>query len=139
MPMLIEHIDAIARAKGRDVVFVTFPACAPSIEAEGIGWEDYEPRKALIAWLDENQVDWMPCAFVANENTLIWPYDGRIYIDVPYGLLDASYQKVAAHLEHPDGTPWIDGVRFWYLPLETAMKNKHHDEPGYWEKRAEEW
>ena len=28
----------------------------------------------------------------------------------------------------------IEGkVLFLYLPLEIAMKNAHHDEPGYWE------
>ncbi|MCA8067407.1 hypothetical protein [Burkholderia sp. AU38729] len=139
MPMLIQHIDAIARAMKRDVVFATFPACGLSPEGETNDWENYEPREELIAWLDENGISWMPCAFFADERTLIFPYDGRIYIDVPYDLLDRSYQKVSAHLENPDGTPRIVGVRFWYVPIDMAMKNKHHDDPGYWEKRAEEW
>jgi len=146
MPMLIEHIDAIARAKGRDVVYVTFPACDQCTvlddhddpnESEDYG--NYAPRQALISWLDENGIGWSPCAFFANESVLIWPYDGRIYIDVPFDLLNEHYQKVAAHLENPDGTPRIEGVLFWYVPLEMAMKNRHHDEPGYWEKRAETW
>jgi len=31
----------------------------------------------------------------------------------------------------------IDGVVFCYLPLEMAMKNAHHDEPGFWDRWAE--
>ncbi|WP_322003593.1 hypothetical protein [Paraburkholderia tropica] len=139
MPMLIQHIDAIARAMKRDVVFVTFPACEVSLEGETIDWENYEPREELVTWLNENGINWMPCAFFADERTLIFPYDGRIYIDVPYDPVDKRYQKVSAHLESPDGTPRIVGVRFWYLMIDMAMKNEHHDEPGYWEKRAEEW
>lgn len=146
MPMLIQHIDAIARAKGRDVVYVTFPACeryGASDSADGPDkFEDfgsYAPRRALIDWLDENGIGWSPCAFFADESLLIWPYNGRIYIDVPFDLLDERYQKVAAHLENPDGTPRIEGVLFWYMPLEIAMKNRRHDEPGYWEKRADTW
>jgi hypothetical protein len=58
MPQMIEHIDAIARRKGRDVLYVAF-------------------------------------------------------------------------LETPDGKMKIEGAEFRYWPLEVAMKNKHHDEPGY--------
>ena len=28
-------------------------------------------------------------------------------------------------------------VQFFYLPLEHAMRNAHHDEPGFWDKWAD--
>jgi len=41
------------------------------------------------------------------------------------------------HLENPDGSSKVKGVTLWALTLELALKNKHHDEPGFWEKWAE--
>jgi hypothetical protein len=29
------------------------------------------------------------------------------------------------------------GLLFCYLPLDLAMKNKHHDEPGFWDRWAD--
>ena len=65
------------------------------------------------------------------------PYLGNIYIDVAFDENDPQYQLVRKYLENPDGTPRNKRVRFYYLPLEHAMKNAHHDEPGFWEKWAE--
>lgn len=65
------------------------------------------------------------------------PYLGNIYIDVPFDESDSKYQLVREYLEKPDGTPRDERVRFYYLPLEIAMKNAHHDEPGFWDKWAE--
>jgi hypothetical protein len=141
MPMLLKHIDAIAREKARDVVFVDFPACKTDLMADNevADWSSYAARKAVVAWLDERGIKWEPCAWFANESLLTQPYDGRIYIDVPYDLLNETYQKLAAYLEKPDGTSRIAGATFYYLPLEMAMKNSHHDEPGYWENQAADW
>jgi hypothetical protein len=135
MPLLIEHIDAIARAKGRDVLMVTFPGYdAWSTEGFTRGWEYYPPRKQITEWLDENHIDWIACGDFANEGFIVG-YAGQIYIDVPFDTNHATYRMLADYLENPDGTGKIEGSRFCYVPLSAAMKNKHHDEPGFWDDR----
>jgi hypothetical protein len=44
----------------------------------------------------------------------------------------ASYVLVSNFLENEDGSAKIEGVLFCYLPLAAALKNQHHDEPGFW-------
>jgi hypothetical protein len=41
------------------------------------------------------------------------------------------------YLEYPDGSMRFPTVRFYFLTLEIAMQNAHHDEPGFWDKWAE--
>lgn len=151
MPRLIEHIDAIARKKSSAVLYVTFEApssesnrSVPCTESESrdlrspkhIDWENLPMRKTVIAWLDENGVAWQPCGDIANPNLML-PYEGQIYIDVPFDEKSPGYQKLSSFLEYPDGTMRLPGVLFWCLPLDVAMKNAHHDEPGFWDKWAE--
>ena len=62
---------------------------------------------------------------------------GDIYIDVPFDTDNPVFQKLSSYLETPDGVMKIDGVVFCYLPLDVAMENAHHDEPGFWEHWAE--
>jgi hypothetical protein len=33
----------------------------------------------------------------------------------------------------------LSGVLFYCLPLELPLKNAHYDEPGFWEKWAEDF
>ncbi|MDR1162767.1 MAG: hypothetical protein LBM17_02875 [Candidatus Accumulibacter sp.] len=140
MPFLLEHIDAIARKLGRDVLFVDFPACHHDIfmRSERVDYEKYKPRKTIIRWLDKNGIGWRPCAGFADENSMP-SYAGEIHIDVPFDENDPTYKMVDGFLAHDDMTPKIEGSIFFYLPLEVAMKNKHHDEPGFWDKWAENW
>lgn len=137
MPQLIEHIDAIARRLGRDVLFVSFPACDPfQFDSKTADWETHAPRRQVVEWLDTNGIAWQPCARIADENAMVG-YSGDIHIDVPSDPDDPVYQKLSAFLEKPDGTPAIEGVIFYLLPLDVAMKNRHHDEPGFWDQWAE--
>lgn len=127
MPCLIEYIDAIARQKGRDVLLIKFDK----------QWQRDTKRDKVIAWLDEQGIQWKPCqGYIAKENE-ITSYDGSLYIDVPFDREHPQYKQLAAYLEYPDETPRDEGVRFHYIPLEDAMKNAHHDEPGFWEEWAE--
>ncbi|MFL9913987.1 hypothetical protein PQR75_00980 [Paraburkholderia fungorum] len=64
-------------------------------------------------------------------------YAGEVFIDVPFDAVEPQYQKVQAFLEHPDGSMRFDDVKFYVVPLQDAMKNAHHDEPGFWERWAE--
>ena len=140
MPMLIEHIDAIARKKGRDVLYLNFFQDKDGDEDDffprELDWENLPVRKQIIAWLEENGIAWRFCAHFANENMMMG-YRGDLYLDVPFVIENPIYQKLQNYLETPDGVIRFPGVRFLYLPLEMAMKNAHHDEPGFWERWAE--
>jgi hypothetical protein len=122
MPQLIEHIDAIAR----NDLFDSFD------------YERSKVRKAILAWLDGNGVPWQPCGHIASPGLMIG-YRGEIYIDVPFDESDESYRKVRDYLENSDGSMKFKGATFCYLPLAKAMENAHHDEPGFWEKWAEDF
>jgi hypothetical protein len=139
MPQLLEHLDAIARKKGRDVLCLDFPIQEDDdnpFAIYEIDWDEWPVRQEVIAWLDKNNIEWCACANVASDS-FSGGYTGRIYLDVPYDVENPVYQKLAAYLETPEGEMKISGVRFLFLRLERAMENAHHDEPGYWESRAE--
>jgi len=143
MPLLIEFIDAIARKKGRDVLFVRFGEIYDAAEPLSISeddsphaWENNPQRIDLIAWLDARGIGWCLCGGFASEDCMC-SYQGDIYLDVPIDRADPVYQELSEHLENPDETRKIPGVTFCCLPLKDAMRNAHHDEPGFWEKWAE--
>lgn len=153
MPMLIEHIDAIARQKQRDVLYLTFqpPGCDPQslhsldfyeeeddLDAEGASynWREDPKREEICQWLTAHQINWQECGDIANENVMC-SYEGQIYLDVPFDENDPQYCLLRDYLEHPDGTMRFATMTFYYLPLASALKNAHHDEPGFWEKWAE--
>ena len=133
MPQLLEHIDAIGRRLQRDVLYLAF------VRADPPNYEDYEQiesRRRILQWFDSESVGWCECGPYASE-TLMRSYAGEVFIDVPFDEGDAQYQKVQAFLENPDGTMRFEDVKFYVVPLEHAMKNAHHDEPGFWERWAE--
>lgn len=128
MPQLIEHIDAMARKKNRDVLFICF-------DAEQLGsfrYKDWSVRQQLLEWLDQHHITYFPCMGIAQENS--WQsYLGQLYIDVPYNLDDPTYQMLQAHLEDDQGHMKIEGVLFHYLPLEIAKLNQQDDVEDYWD------
>ena len=65
------------------------------------------------------------------------PYHGQIYIDIPFEPSAPEFKSLEAFLEFPDGKSRLDGVTFFYLPLAKAMENAAHDEPGFWDRWAE--
>jgi len=145
MPMLIKHIDAIAREKKRDVLFVCFHPKNWGIYEDGtsMDWLEYDHnqdkrRDEVIAWFDEHHIPWQKCGPEASESGFR-SYLGEIYIDVPFDENDPQYQIVCEYMENPDGIMRDENIRFYYLPLERAMKNAHHDEPGFWEDWAEKF
>ena len=136
MPYLIKTIDQIAREKQRDVLFLDFPEVQES--ETFFDYEQCEARKLVINWLEKNNIHFYPCGYVASENGFA-SSDGRLYLDVVFDVNDETYKILSNFLENPDGTMKIPGVRFCYLPLKMAMKNAHHDEPGFWGKWAEDF
>ncbi|MVW64204.1 hypothetical protein GPY61_30170 [Massilia sp. NEAU-DD11] len=137
MPRHIEHIDAIARKKGRAVLYLEFHP-KPFKEWRDYRYEDDPTRAAVLAWLDAQGVPWVECGPFANPN-LMAPYLGQVYLDVPYDDTLPEYRTLCDYLEHPDGSMRHEGVRFYAMPLDHAMKNAEHDDPGFWERWAEDF
>lgn len=136
MPQLIDFIDKIARDKQRGVLFLMFSAAPCTKPTEYEPADDYEAhgsRQAILQWCRGNGIRVVPCGGVASEN-FMEGYSGQLYLDVPYDEQDPVYQALDAYLCHPDGTSRFPDVMFCYLPLEVAMKNAHHDEPGFWQR-----
>jgi len=90
----------------------------------------------VLSWLDKNNIPWEKCATFANENYMIG-YIGDVYLDFPYDENDPQYKLVCEYLENPDGSMRNENVVWYYLSLEIAMKNAHHDEPGFWKRWAD--
>jgi hypothetical protein len=134
LPQLIEHIDAIARKKRRDVLSVRFHPSFPDFLS--YDYKRDSERQRVIAWLDAQGIPWQPCGDVADEARMM-PYVGEVYVDLPFDPADPNFRKLQTYLENPDGTMRHPEVIFMCLPLEKAMKNTHHDEPGFWERWGE--
>lgn len=139
MPQLVEHIDAIARRLKRGVLMIRFDEHLK--EGEFSDWLDFdygtsEMRETVIAWLDSRKIGWRPCGDFANINAMDG-YRGQIYVDVPYDDNLPIYKELETYLENPDGTMRFPEAGFHYCPLEMAMRNAEHDEPGFWDRWAE--
>lgn len=135
MPGQIEHIDAIARRKGRAVLYLEFHPL-PYREWRGYRYEEDAARAAVLAWLDAQGLPWTACGPFADPCVMA-PYLGQVYLDVAYDESLPAYRVLRDYLEHPDGTMRHEGVRFFVMPLDHAMRNAEHDEPGFWERWAE--
>lgn len=137
MPALIQHIDAIARKKGRDALYLEFHP-QPFSEWREYWFEDDPVRAEVLAWFDAHGVPWTRCGPFANPSRMV-SYLGQVYLDVPYDESLPGYCALRDYLEHPDGTMRHAGVRFYVMPLDYAMENAAHDEPGFWERWAEDF
>ena len=148
MPQLIEHIDAIARQKQRDVLFLKFqPLVVNSVvdsDEEDVlsdfddPWEELPIRRHIIEWLDAQGIGWQCCGDLANPNSMM-SYQGQIYINVPYEKSLAAYQALEVFLENPDGSMRFPEVRFFCCSLKLAMENAAHDNPEFWKRWAEDF
>ena len=55
--MIIQHIDAIARKKGSDVLFVSFS----EMTIENHNYKELTERNELIQWLNYNNISFEFC------------------------------------------------------------------------------
>jgi hypothetical protein len=139
MPRLLTHIDAIARQKQRGVLYITFHSGSILDEDwAAYDWEEDPIREKICNWLTEHLIPWEPCGDIASENSMI-KYRGQIYLDIPYDENNSEYILARDYLENPDGSFRFEPAIWWYIPLEVAMENAHHDEPGYWDKWVEDF
>jgi hypothetical protein len=140
MVMQIEHIDAIARQKQRDVLLVVFKnAPKPGGKSKHpklftkVKWEQMAIRDTIIKWLKAHGIDWQPCNGIADFNSMM-PYQGQIYIDLPFDESLPLFQELQQFMENPDGTMRYPEAILSYCPLDRAMENAEHDEPGLRER-----
>ncbi len=133
MPQLLEHIDAIARKLKRDVLYLEFLKAQRPHRAD---YRSLDSRLHIVQWLDGEGIEWRECGQLASE-TVMRSYAGEIFINVPFDESDDQYRKVQAFLEYPDGTMRCEDVGFYVVTLQVAMKNAHHDEPGFWDRWAD--
>ena len=134
MPYLIKNIDAIAREKQRDVLFITFSDIQDWFTH--YDWEKDHLRANVINFLNEHSIGWQECGEFANDDCLM-SYQGQIYVDLELNEKDEKYRILQKFLENPDGSMRHTNITFWLLTLERALTNKAHDEDGFWEKWAE--
>ncbi|MGF6570042.1 hypothetical protein ABH945_002153 [Paraburkholderia sp. GAS333] len=133
MPQLLEPIDAIARKLNRDVLYLEFLMAQ---RPHRVDYRSLDSRLQIVRWFGSEGIEWRECGQVASE-TVIRSYTGEIFINVPFSEADDGYRKVQAFLEFPDGSMRYEDVRFYVVSLELAMKNAHHDEPGFWGRWAD--
>lgn len=118
MPQLLKHIDAIAREKNRDVLFIHFEHYEFSEEGE----EDTDSvRDIVIAWLEDHGIGYDLCMGLEQEG-FVDTYAGDIYIDLPYDESNPAYRELSLYLEDDQGNMMIEGVLFFVLSLELALE-----------------
>lgn len=129
MPMVLEHIDGIARRLGRDVLVAMPPPAVHRLgdldflleESEQTAWEEVDTRRKAIAFLEMEGIAWTPCFGLEVPGLIFRPYLGEIFIDVANDPTDVKYGKVCAFFEHPGGTPRHEDFRLFLVPLDLAV------------------
>lgn len=116
MPKLLKHIDAIAREKNRDVLFLHFE-----------NYQEYEegddPIRAIVLdWLEDHDIAYEPCMGLLHEEYVIDTYAGDIYIDLAMDEDNELYRELSEYLEDDEGNMMLDGVLFFVLSLELALE-----------------
>ena len=136
MPELIKHIDAIARACGRDVLMIAPDRSVASTEVQRL-WRRSSERQELIDWLDANSINWEPSGWPPKDGCME-SYQGGIYIDLPYDPFEPLCAALGEYVkEDAQGILKWPGIRLYLCSLEWAQQFAHHDEPGYWTEQEE--
>src|SRR5437879_7035618 len=128
MPILLEHIDAIARQKQRGVLYLEFhplaidPKAGENLSEQDVwawktmpdsAWETLPIRQQIIDWLDARGIGWQPCGHFADVG-LMMGYRGQLYIDLPYNKSLPAFQALEALLGNTDGNMRYPEVFFIY-------------------------
>lgn len=150
MPILLEHIDAIARQKQRGVLYLEFHPMARATEvgenlsAQDLAWKTMPDsawqalpiRQQIMDWLDARGIGWQPCGHFADPGLMVG-YRGQLYVDLAYDKFLSAFQALQGFLENPDGSMRYPEAFFIYCSLDKAMENADHDAPGFWDRWAE--
>lgn len=128
MPMVLEHIDEIARRVGRDVLMAMPPAAVykrvmldslPE-SSEQADWETLDTRRKAIAFLEREGIGWTAYFGLEVPGLICRPYLGEIFIDIANEAADKNYWKVCAFFEYPDGSPRRTDFQLFLVPLDMA-------------------
>lgn len=96
-------------------------------------WKALPVRQQIIDWLDAQGIGWKRCGHFAADG-LPW---ATLYRPALYNKSLPAFQDLEAFLENPNGTMRYPEVFFVYCSLDKAMENAAHDEPGFWDRWAE--
>jgi hypothetical protein len=137
--MRIDHIDAIARKMGCDVLYVEFSGPAGKRSGQdqrkAFAWKESQERIGLIAWLGQQGIGWVPCSGIANLNSM-QAYSGGLYVDLPMDEQSLKFKAFLDYIEFPDGTQRTPSLKAYTCSLADAQENSAHDAPGFWEQWA---
>lgn len=109
MSQPIPYIDAIAREKNRDVLFIHFED------------PDSPINEIVLAWLEDHEIAYADCLGLEEESL----HDHELqhtYIDLAADEEDVRYRELCEYLEDDDGNMKLEGVLFFVLSLETALE-----------------
>jgi hypothetical protein len=121
MAALFYHIDEIARTRKSDVLWIAFDA--PKLcSLERMPKRLFQRRAKIISWLEQRKIGYEAC-FAFFGGALEEPYRGDLFIDLPINRSDQNFVDLQAMLEHSDGSPRVEGIFFYELPLKVARKN----------------
>lgn len=109
MSQPIPHIDAIAREKNRDVLFLHFEDADSPI------------NEIVLAWLEDHEIAYTDCLGLEEESLNDHELQ-HTYIDLAVDEDDALYRELCEYLEDDDGNMKLEGVYFFVLSLETALE-----------------
>lgn len=136
MPQLIQHIDAIARACGRDVLMIALDRNGPRDEVNRL-WPRSAQRQELIDWLDANGIGWKHSGWPSMEGCME-SYQGGIYVDLAYDPTESLCAKLLDYVqEDAQGFLRWPGTRLYVCSLEWAQQFAYQDEPSYWAEQAD--
>lgn len=109
MSQPIPHIDAIAREKNRDVLFLHFED------------PDSPINEIVLAWLEDHEIAYADCLGLEEESLNDHELQ-HTYIDLAVDEDDALYRELCEYLEDNEGNMKLEGVLFFVLSLETALE-----------------
>lgn len=109
MSQPIPHIDAIAREKNRDVLFLHFED------------PDSPINEIVLAWLEDHEIAYADCLGLEEESLNDHELQ-HTYIDLAVDEDDALYRELCEYLEDDEGNMKLEGVLFFVLSLETALE-----------------
>ena len=131
MPQILRNIECIAEEKQRDVLLVCFgqkPSEWPFLRPPIDKWKASlkSKRKQFVAWLDEHAIGHEDCYPPAAFTCIAFPYDGSLYIDLPFDAANSAYQSFISKLENADGTPRDPEMVCFFMKLEVALQKIAH-------------
>jgi hypothetical protein len=127
MVKLIKTIDAIARERRADVIFLA------TFDDNGRHTREHPAIMAATMWLTDEGIRWELCGGFQTGWISLEGGPRVIFIDVPHEPGSGTLKKLEARFESGDGSPRIPGLILTLLTLDEAMENAEQDNPEFWD------